>query len=59
MTELQWLHAALLTAAVVFGPAVIAAVLLDLRRRRLAQRDQIIRTLERDLLADLRKSGVI
>jgi len=31
MTELQWLHAALLTAAVVFGAFIIVALLIALR----------------------------
>jgi hypothetical protein len=59
MTDFQWLHAALLTAAVVYGGFVIGATLLVMRARRRAERDQIVRAVERDLLDDMRKSGLI
>lgn len=59
MTDLQWLHAALLTAAVVYGGFVIGATLLVIRARRRAERDQIVRAMELDLLAELRRNGLI
>lgn len=59
MTDIQWLHAALLTAAVVYGAFVIGATLLVIRARRAAERDQIVRAMEMDLLAELRRDGLI
>lgn len=59
MTDLQWLRAALLTAAVVHGAFVIAAVFLSLRARNRAARDQIIRAMEMGLLSELRRDGLI